>query len=194
MGMKSVRGEKVFKILQTIGDRSITTDDLIVGFLCASSYPTPRKIKYEAHLARKKRIAEADEKIERAKMRQLLYYLKKDGLVKNENAFLSLTEKGLEKLKKFGKSLFLNIKTDYSDQKIKNSVFVMFIFDVPEWMKEKREWLRVVLKSLDFEMVQKSVWLGDNKLPLEFIKQVKDLGLAPYIKIFSVAKEGNLFF
>lgn len=192
--MKSVRGEKVFKILQTIGDRSINLDDLIVGCICAGPYPTSKKINYEAHLARKRRVVKADEKIKKIKIQQLLYYLKNDGLIKNESALLSLTERGLEKLKKFRKSLFLNTKTNYSDQKIKDDFHKIIIFDIPERVKEKREWLRTALKSLDFEMVQKSVWLGNNKLPLEFIKQLRDLQLVPHIKIFSVAKEGNLFF
>lgn len=65
-------------------------------------------------------------------------------------------------------------------------------FDVPERFKEKRHWLRSVLKNLGLRMVQKSVWLGKVKIPREFIDDLKKLKILDFVEIFGITKGGTL--
>lgn len=194
--MTSKRGEKILKILENISSRSITSNDFMSGFLetAFAVYPSPKKLAYETRQARKRRLTTAFEKSERIKMQKFLYYLKADGLIENKNSVLKLTKAGLAKLEKLKIRFLVKSKLIACRQTIKKGCPKIIIFDIPEKMQKQRRHLRYLLRALDYEMVQKSVWAGETILPEEFIKEIKNLQLVPYLKIFSVYKEGNVFF
>ncbi len=83
----------------------------------------------------------------------------------------------LEVLKNFEKPLDIN-----SDKKL------LVLFDIPENMKSHREWFRWHLKKFGYTMIQKSVWVGPDPLPKEFLLYVKEINLADCIKTFKLAK------
>lgn len=193
--MRSVRGEKIFKLLETISTRETTSDDLINGLLLTaiSRYQSPQKLNYEVRMARKRRLSKATERVEKIRIQKLLYYLKEDGLIENKKSFLKLTKAGYEKFAKL-KTFFLRKRVTDNQQSITKDYLKICIFDIPETKRGKRESVRVWLKALNYEMIQKSVWIGEGAIPQEFIDSIRDWKLIPYIKIFSVHKEGNIFF
>ncbi len=123
----------------------------------------------------------------------LLFQLKRQGFVKREHKgnkthwkITSLGEKRLEKIK----NIFRFPKLIYKQEK--DNGLNMIVFDVPEKYKSKRDWLRQNLLALDFTMLQKSVWMGKNKLPEEFLKTLNELGLIDFIHIFKITRTGTI--
>ena len=69
---------------------------------------------------------------------------------------------------------------------------LMVMFDVPETKKAEREWLRWHLKKFNYEMIQKSVWVGPSPLPKEFMDYVSKIKLKESIKTFKLTKSYNI--
>ncbi len=103
-----------------------------------------------------------------------------------------LTKKGFKRLK----SILEYSPTDelpngdYSKEKSKELILV--VFDIPEKIKHKRIWLRRCLRNLEFQMLQRSVWIGKYKIPDSFIYDLKDLKILPYVHILTVQESGSL--
>ena len=66
------------------------------------------------------------------------------------------------------------------------------MFDIPEKEKWKRVWLREVLGLCGFKMLQRSVWAGKNKIPEEFLADLRNFNMLEYVHIFEVSKKGTL--
>jgi phenylacetic acid degradation operon negative regulatory protein len=120
-----------------------------------------------------------------------IYRLKRDGLVSHgrKGKFFMLTSKGRELLRDLRSKNLPHIK--YGDNQAEDT-WKIFIFDIPERERYKRNWLRMVLRNLNFKMLQKSVWLGKTALPQEFINDLKKIELISYIEIFCITKKGSL--
>ena len=73
-----------------------------------------------------------------------------------------------------------------------DGIMRLVIFDVPEEERYKRDILRAELVCNNFKMLQKSVWLGTNPLPEDFIHNLDNLGLKNKVHIFSVLKSGTI--
>ena len=65
---------------------------------------------------------------------------------------------------------------------------LILMYDIPHGKKKERDWLRRQLKSFEFIMVQKSVWVGPSPLPGEFLQYLKRIGLEKNFKIFKLAR------
>lgn len=127
----------------------------------------------------------------------LMNHLHKQGLVeknkKDNRLFWTITKLGQEKLKHLqNQGNLLPPKINYQTRQEKTAKLV--IFDIPEKYKHKRIWLREQLIMLDFSLLQKSVWMGRNKISEELIKNLHDLNLLPYVHIFAVKDEGTINF
>lgn len=121
----------------------------------------------------------------------LLSRLKKQGLVEKERkrkkTYWIITSLGIKRFEKLR-----NIFPRSVYKREKNGGLSMVIFDIPERYKTKRDWLRKNLLELEFTMLQKSVFIGKNKLPEEFLKDLADLGLIDFIYIFKITKTGTI--
>jgi len=117
----------------------------------------------------------------------MLSRLKKNGLVQGERGTWSITKKGLERLASALPSVRKRGKVN--SRTVSKSMIVMF--DVPERMRRKRDWLRLELVCLGFEMLQKSVWFGPAPLPPEFIQSLNQMKLLSYLKFFE-AREADI--
>lgn len=119
----------------------------------------------------------------------LLTKLKNQGLVKKKIAdrgiIWKITSAGLRKLK-IAKKQRANYETA-PDNKLK-----IIAFDVPEKERLNRAWLREVLRLLGFKMLQKSLWAGKNKIPEEFLMDLKRKKMFGYLHIFEVSNTGTL--
>lgn len=65
---------------------------------------------------------------------------------------------------------------------------LLLIYDIPEARKKERDWFRRQLRSFDFVMIQRSVWVGPSPLPLDFLDYLKRIGLNKEFKTFKLAK------
>lgn len=71
---------------------------------------------------------------------------------------------------------------------------LIVLFDIPEHRKSEREWFRFHLKRFNYEMIQKSVWIGPSPLPKDFIAYVKSIGLSHCVKILKLSQKQNMSF
>lgn len=74
----------------------------------------------------------------------------------------------------------------------RDGVTRLVIFDIPERERKKRDTIRVELLSYNYERLQKSVWIGWNSLPEDFVDLVDKLNLKDHIHIFSVREAGTI--
>lgn len=119
----------------------------------------------------------------------LLNSLKRQGLIEKKKSkkgvIWKITSAGLQKLK-----LFKERKIEYDiiqDNKLK-----IIAYDIPEREKKKREWLREVLRMLGFRMLQRSLWIGKNKVPERFLKDLREKNIINYVDIFEISQKGTI--
>ena len=163
--------EKAARILTIIAAGVIATleiaDEVLPNY--QRSYKGARRILYKkegtAVSPRNLSITELQ------KFYSLLNYLKREGFIAkkkvHQNTFWTITVAGLHKLK-----IFKERETNYrptSDGKSK-----IIVFDVPEKERWKRAWLREALILLGFKMLQRSVWIGSNKIPEQFLFDLRE--------------------
>lgn len=120
----------------------------------------------------------------------ILNKLKSQGFIKKKKSehgsLWNITKRGLEKLGVISKKkkITYNSKTD---NKLK-----IIVFDIPERERWKRAWLREALNALEFSMLQQSVWIGKNKVPEQFLEDLRDMRLFDRIHILEVSASGTL--
>jgi CRISPR-associated endonuclease Cas2 len=120
-------------------------------------------------------------------MNNVLYQLNKNGYILKENSCIFLLPKG-RKYVENKKVRFLTFVSPYKKESPKN---LLVMFDIPEVKKAEREWFRFHLRQFNYEMIQKSVWVGPAPLPKDFLDYLKDIKLRECIKIFKLAKPYN---
>ena len=183
------RGELTRSILEILAVRSqrfIDINTILLSSGCASI--SPRGMDFQIRQLEKAREKMSLEQEQRQKLSSLIYKLKKEGLIQTGDRGWQITRLGLNKIKELKNKLLK--RPNY--KKEKDDLLKIFAFDVPERCKNDRDWIRLVLKELGFEMLQKSLWVGRIKLPQEFIEDLQRKGLIDYIKILAVSKAGNL--
>ena len=92
-----------------------------------------------------------------------------------------LTEKG-EEIVTYIKNRYLILKQHW-DGKLR-----IVIFDIPEKKKYWREIIRQELLLLQFQQLQKSVYIGKHPIPESFLKEIEDNALGGYIFFFTIDK------
>lgn len=125
----------------------------------------------------------------------LLSRLKNDGLVgKSKGSDASvwhITKRGRERL-----TNLQEVKKCILPHKIYSAVpddqLRIVIFDIPESFRYIRDWLRITLEKLGFSLLQKSVWIGKQKIPEEFLYDLRELNMLRYVHIFAVSKKGSI--
>ena len=122
-----------------------------------------------------------------ATMRVTLSRLKRRGYVENKKGIWQITKMGRACLLKKASFLPMHSRRVVKSQH-KN---IIISFDIPETHKKKRNWLRIELLYLGFEMLQRSVWLGPSPVPQEFIDSLRKLQILQYMKFFE-AKEADI--
>ena len=127
------------------------------------------------------------------KFYSLLSRLKKQGFIekkrKGNKTYWKIAPKGEKRLEKL-KNILRFPKLFYKQEK--DNEFNIVVFDIPEKHRPKRNWLRSNLLALGFVMLQKSVWIGKNKVPKEFLKALVELGIIDFIHIFKISKTGTI--
>ena len=65
----------------------------------------------------------------------------------------------------------------------------LIIFDIPEKQRFYRDYFRKLMKDLDCQMIQLSVWQADFELPEDFLLLVGELGLTSRVIVYKVKPE-----
>ena len=120
-------------------------------------------------------------KIKKETIKINLYRLKKRGLITQDpkEKYYLLTDKG-EEFVSYIKNRFSILKQPW-DGKLR-----IVIFDVPEKKKYWRKWLREELNLMQYQILQKSVYIGKHPLPESFYKTIIKNYLTEYIFILTV--------
>lgn len=188
-----MRGNLLLKTLETLKECALNQADLFEAILVAGYGASGGKINYEF---RKIQNAKESRKLERQELerrkkrfRNFVYQMKHDGLIEEgEHAGdYQISKRGKEKIEE------LKRKLPTRHYKLGGSTRLTIIsFDIPEKLRNKRDWLREVIKNLNFSMVHQSVWVGKSRIPKELIEDLDSLRILDYVEIFEVTKSGSL--
>ena len=185
-----MKGEIIYKILQSLGDGVFNYLDFTNAFLKAGYGATGNKIRYEFLKIQNTRIVSQLNKQKIINFRKYLSKLKKGGFILENNASqIYLSEKGKNKLNNFQNSFSLN--KDLYKKKVGERVIVIS-YDIPVAFNKERNILRDMLRTLGLYMVHRSVWVGKVVLPERFVIDLNKLGVMDYVEILEVTKNGTL--
>ncbi len=194
-----MKGKFTLQILEKLAQTAVGAGELFCAFLEAGYGASMGSIAYtqrQIHSRNAKYQMEYEEHVRlQRRYHNILTWLKSDGLVKEEKRkgekFFRLTQKGLFKLRVLRERKKTDLpQVNYSVSL--NPINTIITFDIPERERKKRAWLRLVLKHLEFQMIQKSVWIGKVKIPKEFIDDLKELKIIDGVEIFEITKSGTL--
>lgn len=187
--------ELAIKALELIGGAALDTATLIEALLSSPYGASYSRLQKSIREIERRRGEELNESRRNRQFYDLLFRLKRDGLIEQrtdaKKKWWIITAKGKDRLLIWrNKQKYSLPPVDYDRAESKELKIITF--DVPERYKRKRAWLREALRFLGFTMLQKSVWVGKRALPEEFLKDLQDLGLVSYVEIFVVTKAGSL--
>lgn len=185
------------KILDILKEGAEDTSFIINAML--QSRPESYRRFRTSLLGRPKRPREEFDRLEVQKENQKFYstlnHLKRTGFIKQrknvDGKIWSITKAGLSKLNILKKTV-TNSKKEIKYKKGVPGELIIVAFDIPERFRGCRRWLREVLKFLGFSMVQQSVWVGNCKIPEEFISDLEKRKILKCVDIFEVGNKGTL--
>jgi hypothetical protein len=116
---------------------------------------------------------------------KFISYLKRMGYIKvpsgqSVGAF-RLTKKGKEKA-------FAGYKTTRVLPLRKDGKMIMLMFDIPKRKERIRQAFRSALEFLDYQMLQKSVWISTKDVLEETERVVREYGLDDCVNLFVIEK------
>lgn len=196
-----MKGDLTLKVLEFISHFAEDTLEQIEATLSAGYGASSRGIGYELskiHSRKARQEAEREcKKIQEQHMQDFICRLKRSELIEDAPAGAKrpwyLTDKGKRKVFELAKrSERMGALPSSHYPKISSSQIIIVTFDIPEIIREKRNWFRAVLKNLGLKMVHKSVWMGRVKIPKELPEDLKKLGLIDFIEVFAISKTGTL--
>lgn len=190
--IKRSSGEIVKSILIGLAAGAVITAELLDHFFSAynRSYKTAHRSLYGGGYGYDKNETKFSyEDPELQKFFSVLNRLKRQGFIEKkeskQGSLWNITKSGLEKLG------FYKRKKDTKYDAVKDNKVKIVVFDIPECERWKRAWLREALTVLEFSMLQKSVWMGKNKIPEQFLEDLRDMRLLNRTHILEVSASGT---
>ena len=182
-------------ILELLKKAGRTTDALL-NILAGDNWRDPlhKKVFGPMDFRNSKRSDSATDYEKRTRtLFSMLSRLKKQGLVakqiKQGKTIWSITALGKKKSTTSVKRIWPPIRIYEKEEEAGLNIVT---FDIPEQERWKRDWLRQALITLEFKMLQKSVWIGNKKLPEKFLKDLNNLNIIDFVHIFKVNKAGTI--
>ena len=129
--------------------------------------------------------------IKMQRFNQLIYELKRDGLIKNSNNNIQITKRGMYWLKRHREHPPLQLP-QYETPCERGRHLMIVSYDIPEKSKAFGPWIRKSLRRFALKQLQKSVWIGKAQIPEEFIAALVALQLIKHFEIFIITKSGSL--
>lgn len=170
-------------------------EDMLTAYLNAGYGASSGRLFYLQRRSREarlmKKLSREEEIRKRNQCLKTISYLKAQNFIVEEGDIFKITSRGRKKEKLLREKLLKSLPIiDYP--KIKTNQLILITFDIPEKMRNKRRWLRDVLRYFNFKMVHKSVWIGSVKIPKEFIEDLARIDLTGYIEIIGISQSGTL--
>ncbi|MDO8504926.1 MAG: CRISPR-associated endonuclease Cas2 [Candidatus Liptonbacteria bacterium] len=190
-----MKGDITYKILSEISDAVVDGADLIKVILESGYGASLGKLNAGVEKAKARRETQRVERenlrLARVKYANIIYKLKRDGLIYSSGQKMGITVSGRIKLALLKNRKVKELPTAiYEKGDSKN--FTIVAFDIPERDRRKRAWLRRALRELGLEMIQYSVWAGKVKIPAQFIWDLGEIKILEYVDIFEITKTGTL--
>lgn len=145
----------------------------------------PRSLKDVLHPEWRELKLEYKKKGRKKSFSQFISYLKQQGYIKiptGESVYvLQLTEKGKQKAlagEAKGRTL----------QPRKDGKMIMLMYDIPTGRERVRKVFRSALRFLDYQMLQKSVWVSDKDVLKETERAIREYDLHQFVNIFIIEK------
>lgn len=187
--------EKILEILQGQAEGAAELIDIVLSDR-STSYRKARRSLLRAPQSFKTDWASAYR--QRRVFYATLNRLKRQGLVverkSGKRSVWKITQQGLKRwgflMDRRGNPFSL-WNMDLANEPTKPGITIV-AFDIPEREKFKRRWLRGCLKSLEFSMLQKSVWIGKRRLPEKFIRALREEDTLRSVQIFGISKTGTI--
>jgi CRISPR-associated endonuclease Cas2 len=114
--------------------------------------------------------------------RTILWRLEKKGLVEKKSNKYSISKIGLTFL---NKQLREGSKPK---EKVWDDKWRLIAFDIPEKIKEERDWLRYYLQTFGYKPLQKSIFVGKHPLERDFMKEIIEKNLGGHIRIITIGE------
>ena len=185
-----MKGEIIYKILNSLSNEAFDYIDFTNAFLKAGYGASSGKIRYEISKTRNQKLKSQLDKEKLTKFKKYLSKLKTQGLILENNlSQIYLSDKGKKKLNNFQNSFSLN--KDLYKKKVGDKI-VVISYDIPVAFNRERNILRDMLRTLGFDLIHKSVWIGKVLLPERFIADMSKLEILDYVEILEVTKNGTL--
>lgn len=178
------RGELALEILEGLLKGTMLTI-MIVAALSGGAVGFQQKKKESGESAE-----EYEKNINKDSLYKALRRLKKQGMIVKRGKGWLITKVGKEYVKEMKKRGVFWSPQGYPKEKSEDQF--IFIFDIPEHLRAFRKRVRAALVLLGFSMLQKSVWIGNTKIPREFLEDMTDWKVMRFIHIFTVKKRGTL--
>lgn len=112
--------------------------------------------------------------------RTILWRLQKKGLVKKTKKQYQLTFQGFKIIK--------DIKTSDGIETLWDGKWRMIMFDIPEKKRKERDWLRYQLLYLDYQPIQKSVFIGKQPIKEDTWNDIAERNLSKCIRLITVGE------
>ncbi len=136
-------------------------------------YPEWEKIKEEYRKEEKKK-----------NLNQFLSYLRRKGYIEVPEG-KSLRE-GFKLTKKGRIKAIEGIEGDKKKEKRKDGKMILLMYDIPERKRKLRNIFRNTLISLDYQLLQKSIWVSDKEVLRETEIAIDNIGINNYVNIFLI--------
>ena len=202
--MEIMKGGIALKILEIIAEKG---SEMAEVFDILLAYPTiPSSMKENVRKVKRRRIEKrrlAEERLKKLKSslelreryRNIIRWLERDGMlkkpVKRGKKLLEITQKGRKYLERLRARKKMALPSTHY-KTAPSAELIAISFDIPQKEANKRDWLRTTLKSMNFRMKQKSLWVGHVKIPKAFMEDLCRIKLIGCVEIFKPTKGGGL--
>lgn len=119
---------------------------------------------------------------EKQSVKNSLSNLTGEKYIVKQGSMVHITKAGQEYLHKKNFSL-RSFDSPFKKNTPKN---LLVLFDIPEDRRGKRNWFRYQLRKFEYEMLQRSVWVGPSPLPKEFMRYLTHIHLDKCVKTFKL--------
>lgn len=185
-----MKGDLLYNILDFVADRSMDQVDFFEAFLKAGYGASLGRLEHEHRKIARRREKYTYQREEKRRFLKYLSALKQDGLIlEHTKGQIKISAVGKKKLKLLNRNKILNAS---NFQKEKSDRILIITYDLPVKFNKERSKLREILRILDFHKIQQSVWVGKSKIPLNFIRALKEANILKYVEILEVTKKGSL--
>ncbi len=115
---------------------------------------------------------------------QFVSYLKQQGYIVPTEGYsvwegVKLTQKGREKAME-------GMTGEKKKKRRKDCKMILLMYDIPEKEKRSRHIFRRAIQSLDYQLMQKSVWVTEKDVLQETEELIRNLNIENYVNIFII--------